>query len=134
TIAALINGFAMPDLARQLATSGPHPEGPGLFAMGWALNQAATRLGMVLISAGIILWGHGLLHHRGVARWIGLLALVIGGVSAVWVLTKAGSIGVPALFTYMVGQVVWNLTVAFWMIGGMKRPLMPTVMKDDRLA
>ncbi len=110
--AGLINGFITSDA-------------PEFKALLWALNQTFARTGLVLLGFGLVMWGHALLHHRGIARPIAVLAMAIGGVSAVYVLTKSGTIDLPALFFVMTGHVVWNLTVAFWMILGLKRPISP---------
>jgi len=108
--AALVEGFVVPGL-----TGGLPP-----FGSLWV--QAELRLGAVLTAASALFWGHALLHHRGGAFWVGLLGIAAGGFSAVFVLTLTARVNPPLLLGYMATQAAWALTVAFWMIRGLKRP------------
>lgn len=123
-LAGLVDGFVVPDIAAKFSLDPTaHPAALDLIAVCWELLQASTRLGLVLIAFGSVMWGHALMHHRGIARLIALLAMATGGMSAVYLMTKTGAIDVPTLFWYLVAQVIWNLTVAVWMIRGPKRPV-----------
>ncbi len=115
--AALIDGFVVPDLAAHAGATTYD-----FLAFCGLLLQADTRLGFVLIALSAVFFGHALLHHRGGALWIGLLGIGVGGFSAVFVLTLAARFNPPLLLAYMAGQAMWHLTVAFWMIRGLKRP------------
>ncbi len=126
--AALIDGFVIPDLAGQgLSANGVSgamaPAGIyDLLHLCGAWLQADTRLGFVLTALSAMFFGHALLHHRGGALWIGLLGIGAGGFSAVFVLTLGVRFTPPLLLAYMAAQAAWHLTVAFWMIRGLKRP------------
>lgn len=115
--AALLDGFVVPDLA---ARGGAGAYDFLAFCGIWL--QADTRLGFVLIAVAAVFFGHALLHHRGGALWIGLLGIAVGGFSAVFVLTLTARFNPPLLLAYMTGQAAWHLTVAAWMIRGLKRP------------
>ncbi len=115
--AGLIDGFVVPDLA---ARGGPAAF--DLLALCGAWLQADTKLGFVLLALSAVFLGHALLYHRGGALWIGLLGIGVGGFSAVFVLTLGARFTAPLLLIYMTGQTAWYLTVAFWMIRGLRRP------------
>lgn len=117
SLAGLIDGFCLPDVA-----IAARPSAPDQIALLIIANQALTRLGLTLIGVAGIFWGHALLHHRGGARWIGFLAMATGGMSAAIALTAPRHIGLPQLFAFLALQAVWNLTVATWMIRGLRRP------------
>jgi hypothetical protein len=119
--AGLIDGFVIPDLAGMGAARG-EAGAYDLLALCGAWIQADTRLGFVLTALSAVFLGHALLHHRGGALWIGLLGIGVGGFSAVFVLTLTARFNPPLLLAYMTGQTAWYLTVAFWMIRGLRRP------------
>lgn len=119
-LAGLIDGFIVPDLADRLSDQVAHPAAYDLLALCGIANQALTKLGLVFMAVGILMWGHALMHHRGLARLMALFAMLTGGVSAAFILTSPERIDVHTLFWYLVGQVVWNLSVAMWMVRGMK--------------
>ncbi len=117
SLAGLIDGFWVPDVAA-LA----RPSALDQIALLLIANQGLTRLGLTLIGAAGVFWGHALLHHRGGARWIGFVAMATGGFSAAITLTAPHRIEMPELFEFMALQAAWNLTVAAWMVRGLKRP------------
>ena len=123
TGAALIDGFVIPDLAAQGVSGGAAPAGIyDLLHLCGAWLQADTKLGFVLTALSAVFFGHALLHHRGGALWIGLLGIGTGGFSAVFVLALGAHFTAPLLLVYMTAQAAWPLTVAFWMIRGLKKP------------
>lgn len=115
--AGLVDGFVVPDIAARGGT-----DAYDLLALCSAWLQADTRLGFVLMALSAVFLGHALLHHRGGALWIGLLGIGAGGFSAVFVVTLTVRFNPSLLLVYMTGQTAWYLTVAFWMIRGLKRP------------
>ncbi len=119
-LAGLIDGFIVPDLAVRLVDPTAHPAAYDLLALCGVANQALTKLGLVFMAVGIIMWGHALMHHRGLARLIALMAMLTGGISAAFILISPARIDVQTLFWFLVGQVVWNLSIAMWMVRGMK--------------
>jgi len=115
--AGLIDGFIIPDLAARGGAAAYD-----LIGLGGIWIQADTKLGLVLTAASAVFFGHALLHHRGGALWIGLLGIGVGGFSAAFVLTMAARFNPPLLLAYMSAQAAWHLTVAFWMIRGLRKP------------
>jgi len=115
--AGLIDGFIVPDLAARGGTAAYD-----LIGLSGVWIQADTKLGLVLLAVSAVFFGHALLHHRGGALWIGLLGIGVGGFSAVYVLSMTTHFNVQLLLAYMSAQAAWHLTVAFWMIRGLKKP------------
>lgn len=122
-LAALHDGFIIPDLAARFAGDpAAYPWGYDIIAACGVTLQSLARLGLVLIGFALVLWSHALAHHRGIARWIAALAFVTGGLSVGYLLSLPGQINKDGLFWLLVGQTMWNLTVAVWMIRGPRRP------------
>ena len=118
-LAALVDGFIVPDLAVRFTDQAAVPVGYDLVIMCGIIIQALTKLGLVFMAVGILMWGHALMHHRGLARLLAIFAMLTGGVSAAFILASPQRIDVHTLFWYMVGQAVWNLVIAMWMVRGM---------------
>ncbi len=118
--AAITDGFVIPDLAGRMA--GQADMAYSLITLCGTWIQAETKLGFVLMALSAVFWGHALLHHKGGARWIGLLGIAAGGFSAAFILTMTMRFDVNRLFGYMAAQSAWYLTVAFWLIRGLRRP------------
>ncbi len=123
-LAALFDGFIITDLAALFAKDpAAHPAAYDIIMASGTTLQALAKLGLVLIGFALVLWAHALAHHRGMARVVAALAFVTGGLSAAYVLALPGGINKDGLFWLLVGQTVWNLAVALWMIRGPKRPV-----------
>lgn len=103
-MALLLNGYIGPGLS-----------GDVLPAAVTAI-AAISRLGMVLLSAGVVLWGHALLHRGGVARWMALLGMATGGFSAAFVLTAGPVLDLGRLMGWATAHVVWNLATGVWFL------------------
>ncbi len=116
-LAALTDGFLDGDIARSGIAAAAD-----VLRLAFIAVQGLTRLGFVLIATATVAWGHALLHHKGGARWMGLLALATGGPSAAFMLVSTGRINVETLLWYLTAQTVWNLGVGIWMTRGLKRP------------
>lgn len=112
--AALIDGFIVPDIAAGFVTA---PAGDANVAfdvlrISGSAIQYLTKLGLVLVSAGILSWSLALLTAPGRRRWVGLLGLVAGGIPA-WRILFAGTVMTPhSLIAILAAQGVWNLAVA----------------------
>ena len=118
-----MSGFAWRlGIAHPLVMAGWLSQVFGALVLIGAGLQADPKLGLVLTALSAVFLGHALLHHRGGALWIGLLGIGAGGFSAVFVLTLTARFNPPLLLAYMTGQTVWYLTVAFWMIRGLRKP------------
>lgn len=108
-IALLLNGYIAPEL-----TGAALPPAVTMLA-------AVSRLGMVLLSAGVILWGHALLHRGGTSRWMALLGMATGGFSAVFLLTAGPMLDVNRLMGWAAAHVIWNLAVGVWFLRSLNR-------------
>ncbi len=122
-LAMLFDGFIVPDLARTFAANvSAHPTAYDLITFCGLLIQGLTKLGFVMAGVAFVMWAHALAHHKGGARIIAAVAMLTGGLSAAYVLSSQAGFNPRTLFWFFVAQVGWNLTVAFWMIRGLKRP------------
>ncbi len=108
-LALLLNGYITPALPKDALP-------PAV-----AVLAAISRLGMILLSAGIVLWGHALLHRGGTARWMALLGMATGGFSVAFVLTAGPELDLDRLMGWAAAHVVWNLAVGTWFLRSLKR-------------
>ncbi|MEZ5997979.1 MAG: hypothetical protein R3B98_04735 [Hyphomonas sp.] len=78
--AAIVSGFAVPDLAVRLEGAPPEEAGAFLIQLrGFlALNQAFAKFGALASGAGIFLLSAALAHRPGIARLSGFGGLAIG--------------------------------------------------------
>lgn len=118
--AAITDGFVIPDLAARMA--GDADLARSLITLCGCGIQAAAKLAFVLMALSAVFWGLALQHHKGGARWIGLLGIAAGGISVAFVLTMTQGFNVERLFTYVAAQSAWYLVVAIWLIRGLKQP------------
>ncbi len=122
-LAVLIGGFIVPDIARSFgAAMQTHPAAYDLIAFSGMLIQGLTKTGFVMTGFAFVMWAHALAHHKGGARIIAAVAILTGGLSAAYVLSSPAAFNPRTLFWFFVAQMAWNMTVAFWMIRGLKRP------------
>ena len=84
-----------------------------------ALAPLLTRFGMVLVSLGLVFWGHALLHHKGAARWVAMLGMAAGGFAAAFMMTAPVHPDPQRLFGFVVLHAVWNATIAVWFMRGL---------------
>jgi len=108
-LALLFNGYIAPELSRDALPSAV------------AVLAAISRLGMVLLSAGVVLWGHALLHRGGTARWMAMLGMATGGFSAAFVLTAGAMLDLDRLMGWAAAHVAWNLAVGTWFLKSLNR-------------
>ncbi len=108
-LALLLNGYIAPGLP------------PDALPTAVAVLAAVSRLSMVLLSAGVVLWGHALLHRGGTARWMALLGMATGGFSAAFILTAGPVLDLGRLIGWGAAHVVWNLAVGIWFLRSLRR-------------
>jgi len=118
--AALIDGFIVPDIAARFL-SAPADDSRiayDFLCIAASAIQSLTKLGLVLLSAGILSWSVALVRFGGSRRWTGLLGLAAGGIQVLLILL-AGEVMTPhSLIAILAVQGVWNLAVAVLLIRG----------------
>lgn len=110
TLAALVNGFAVPAVALSLGGAPGGPEWTPVLRFAWQLNQAAAGFGVLAWAAATVLWSADLVRRAGLARWLGGYGLLAGGA----VLLAVGSHAV-AMDVRGFGAV--QLALALWQAG-----------------
>lgn len=98
-LAATINGFAAPAAFEEGVSR-------DVLRLYWELNQALAYGGVYATSLAFAIWSFGLLHERGLRRFIGVLGLVAGAVpvgllaSGVVTMNVAGAFVIYALHAF----------------------------------
>lgn len=115
-LAATINGFAVPSLAKQLQ-SGLITD-RSVFSLAWDLNQALAAIAVFAVGAAYLLWSVGLVARRGwVSRGLGVLGIAAGlappALLALGLLNMnvAGALivyGLEAAWTLLAGLALWS--------------------------
>jgi hypothetical protein len=112
--AALLDGFILPDIATRFVGT---PADDARIAYDFlriaaSAIQCLTKLGLVLMSGGILSWSAALVRSNRSPRWIGLLGLAAGGIPALLILF-AGTVMTPhSLIAILAAQGLWNIAVA----------------------
>lgn len=117
--AAIVDGFVVPGIAEQYAHVTPQPLDVGLRLLGFCavVIQAATKVGLIATSAGVLLWSVELVRRSGALRAVGALGLVSAlGVPAVTLATAA--FDPSRLLAVLALQSVWYLAVGTMMVRG----------------
>jgi hypothetical protein len=118
--AALIDGFIAPDIAARFLTAPVEDARVAydfLMISGSAI-QYLTKLGLVLLSMGILSWSAALIRSAGPRRWIGLLGLASGGIPAALILIAETTMTPHSLIAVLAMQGIWNLAVAVLLMRG----------------
>ncbi|MCC7011676.1 MAG: hypothetical protein IT454_03855 [Planctomycetes bacterium] len=115
--AAVINGFALSELAQRCATASDatlealRP----VLAASHALNQALAQCGTVAFSVALLAWSSVLVGQRGLARAVGVFGLVVGVVPVIALVTERLELDVRGMGAVVVAQGAWGVAVAAWM-------------------
>ena len=109
TGAALINGFVIVRLARDVARVGVEPFAQ-MSRLCWAFNQTLAATGLILLSLGIAAWSLHLLHERGRARALGAYGLLA-------TLICIGGYATGAFVLDVHGMVILICTHTLWLVG-----------------
>jgi hypothetical protein len=118
--AAMMSGFVI----TKVAALAPHATAAELQSSGLllilcsVLNQTFANLGVVLMSAGVVLWSIDLLRSPGLVRLLGILGLLIGVLPAAALAAGALRLDVPGMTLVALLQSVWNLGVGVLLIRG----------------
>jgi hypothetical protein len=118
--AAMVSGFVI----TQLASLTPHATDADLRISGQllilcsVLNQTFASLGVLLMSAGIILWSLDLFRGPRLARLLGILGLLVGLLPAATLALGALHLNVPGMTQVVLLQLVWNIGAGVLLIRG----------------
>ena len=117
-IAAMMNGFVVPELAvHHLGRDAADGEGlHRLFLLCHLVGGAFARTGVVATSAAIASWSCVLLRRDSFARALGGLGLLVGAVSFVGLLAGHLHLDVHGMGFVVVAQALWNIGVAAWLL------------------
>ena len=107
--AALINGFVIVRLARDVARVGVDAFAQ-MSRLCWAANQTLAATGLILLSLGIGAWSLHLLHDRGPARALGAYGMLA-------TLVCIGGYATGAFVLNVGGMVILICTHALWLVG-----------------
>jgi hypothetical protein len=115
--AAALNGFAVAELAAELrehdrTAAGLEP----LFMLCHAINTAAARIGVVALSAAVLLWSFVLAHRTGASRLVGLLGLVVAAAPPLFMFAGHLPMNLHGFGAFILTQSVWYLAVAAQLI------------------
>ena len=118
--AAMMSGFVITQVASLTphATEADLQSSAQLLILCRVLNQTFASLGVVLMSAGIVLWSIDLLRSRQLARLLGVFGLLIGLLPAAALAFGALRLDVPGMTQVVLLQSVWNIGVGVLLIRG----------------
>jgi len=116
--AALISGFIVSSLGVYYA-SAPDPTPFVDFArLSMTGNQALAKLGVVAMSAAIVLWAIALLHDSKRARWLAIVGFVTGLAPAIALLAGWVRLDMHGMLLVVLAQAIWNLAAGTELIRG----------------
>jgi hypothetical protein len=116
--AALISGFVVSSLAKYyagIADPAPFTDFARVCMTG---NQALANLGVIAMSAAIVLWSVALLHDPARRRWLAIVGLVTGLAPAVALFSGAIHLDVHGMMLVVLAQAIWNLAAGVMLIRG----------------
>ncbi|HEX5123958.1 MAG TPA: hypothetical protein VFV97_11990 [Rhodanobacteraceae bacterium] len=116
--AALISGFVMSSLAAYYAgTSDPAPF-VDFARLSMTGNQALAKLGVIAMSAAIVLWSVALLHDHARPRWLAIVGFATGLGPAIALFAGAVRLDVHGMLLVVIAQAIWNLAAGTELIRG----------------
>lgn len=110
--AAVVNGFAAERLIAQTADNAAREAGGQTL---WALNQALTSVGTVLIAGGATAWAPGFWRLGGIGRLSAALGVGLAALAVWWTATDGG-FTLTAAVAAMAAFALWSLSVAAVMV------------------
>jgi hypothetical protein len=112
--AGLLDGFVTPDYAAHLLAAAPDEPRIGLGALILVslLVQYLTKLGLVLISAGILAFSASLLYPGTGARLAGWLGIPAGLLPVAWLFVTNPVLGPHLLLGIVLLEALWGFAVA----------------------
>lgn len=116
--AALISGFVMSSLAGYYASVADPAPFVDFARLAMTGNQALAKLGVVAMSAAIVLWAVALLHDHARARWLAIVGFATGLVPAIALIAGATHLDVHGMLLVVLAQAIWNLAAGTELIRG----------------
>ena len=116
--AALISGFVMSTLATYYASAADPAPFVDFARLSMTGNQALAKLGVIAMSAAIVLWAVALLHDSKRARWLAIVGFVTGLAPAIALFAGAIRLDVHGMLLVVLAQAIWNLAVGTELIRG----------------
>ncbi len=116
--AALISGFVVSGLGVYYAGAPDPAPFAELARACMAGNQALAKLGVVAMSAAIVLWSLALLRDPARERWIAVVGFVTGLAPAIALFAGAIRLDVHGMLLVVVAQAIWNLAAGTALIRG----------------
>jgi hypothetical protein len=114
--AALISGFIISDLAAHyVQASGDATSFVDLSRLAMTGNQALAKLGVVAMSAAIVLWSLALF-RGGRDRWVGIAGLIAGLAPAIALLTGVIRLDVGGMTLVVICQAAWIVIVGIQLV------------------
>jgi hypothetical protein len=114
TAAGLVDGFIVPEFVSRY--QGRPPEGletvRHVLALCRAANQVCTRVGLVAVTAGMLLWSARLVRLPGFPRGVGAVGCVAAPALIVGLVSRRLTLDVHGMLAFLLTQSVWNLGVA----------------------
>ncbi|HET7923388.1 MAG TPA: hypothetical protein VFL30_00735 [Rhodanobacteraceae bacterium] len=116
--AALISGFVVSNLGIYYSTAADPAPFVDFARVCMTGNQALAKLGVVAMSAAIVLWSIALLHDRSRDRWLPIVGFVTGLAPAIALFAGAIRLDVHGMLLVVVAQAIWNLAAGIALIRG----------------
>lgn len=116
--AAIVNGFVVvsmaewPGATESAVLERIHP----LLALCRVVNQTCTQVGVVAISAAVLLWSISLLHRNGASRVTGTMGLLAGVIPAAAMLHGTITMNLHGLAVFVLPLAAWSAACAVRLI------------------
>jgi hypothetical protein len=116
--AALISGFIISNLAAHYAQPAPADSVPFIELARLCMigNQALAKLGVVAMSAAILLWSIALFHASRRHAWIAAIGVLAGAAPAIGLIVGALQLDVRGMTLVVVCQTAWLAAVGVQLI------------------
>ncbi len=116
--AALISGFVVSSLGVYYAGASDPAPFVDFARLSMTGNQALAKLGVVAMSAAIVLWAVALLHDSKRVRWLAIVGFVTGLAPAIALFAGAVRLDVHGMLLVVLAQAIWNLAVGTALVRG----------------
>jgi hypothetical protein len=113
--AALISGFVVSDLADHYAGAPDAAAFEQLARLAMTGNQALAKLGVIAMSAAIVLWAIAFMHERG-GHWLAIVGILAGVLPATALALGFIRLNVSGMMLVVVAETVWNLAAGVYLI------------------
>lgn len=118
--AAIVNGFVVPRFVAAFADEAPAMWAaiePSL-ALCRAANRSCDQIGVLSLSAAVLLWSLQMVWRGGGARAAGLLGIACGAIPAVALLAGQLPMNIHGVGGFVLAQSIWYIAVAVLLMRG----------------